>query len=102
MKLNVNYKEINRIGSSVENKAVELNRKINELIVLIDNFNESWEGTDCTTFINKATTYLKERKSEVTEVKRVGSLIKKSSGLYNTKDVEWKEVVSKEEEFEHV
>ena len=102
MKLNVNYREINRIGNSVESKAVELNRKINELVVLIDRLKDCWGGNDCTTFINKSTTYLKERKNDVTEVKRVGYLIKKFSGLYNTKDVEWKEVVSKEEEFENV
>lgn len=102
MKLNVNYREINRIGNSVEGKAVELNRKINELVVLIDSFKDCWEGTDCNTFINKSTTYLKERKYDVTEVKKVGYLIKKSSGLYCNKDVEWKEVVSKEEEVENV
>ena len=37
MKLNVNYKEVHRIGKSTDNKAVDLNRRINELIVLIDN-----------------------------------------------------------------
>ncbi|MGN1371905.1 MAG: hypothetical protein ACI4XM_06510 [Candidatus Coprovivens sp.] len=102
MKLNVNYREISRIGSSVENKAIDLNRKINELIVLINNFGDCWEGNDCSIFINNSTTYLKNRKSDVVEVKRVGALIKKSSGLYNMTDVEWKEVVSKEEEFDNV
>lgn len=100
MELNVNYKEINRIGNNVGNKAVELNRKLNELIVLIESFSGSWEGIDCTTFVNNSTTYLKERRKDIVEVKRVGELIKKSSGLYNNKDVEWKEVVSKEEEFD--
>lgn len=102
MKLNVNYREINRIGNSVENKAIELNRKINELVVLIDSFKDCWDGSDCNTFINKSTTYLKERKIDVAEVKKVGFLIKKSSGLYGNKDVEWKEVISKEEEIQNV
>ena len=57
MKLNVNYREINRIGNSVESKAVELNRKINELVVLIDSLKDCWGGNDCTTFINKSTLF---------------------------------------------
>lgn len=102
MKLNVNYKETNRIGCSVENKALELNRKINELIVLIDNLKDCWGGNDSATFINNSTAYLKERKTEVKEVKKVGYLIKKSSSLYSNEDVTWKEVIKKEEEFENV
>lgn len=102
MKLNVNYKETNKIGCSVDNKAIELNRRINELIVLIESIKDCWDGNDSATFINTSTTYLKERKAEVNEIKRVARLIKKSSSLYNNEDVTWKEVVSKEEEFYNV
>lgn len=98
MKLNVNYKETNRIGCSVENKAVELNRRINELVVLIESVNDWWSGVDSANFINKSTSYLKERKAEVNEIKRVAGLIKRSSSLYGNEDVTWKEVITKEEE----
>ena len=102
MKLNVNYKEVHRIGKFTDSKAVDLNRRINELIVLIDNLSYCWSGEDSETFIKNSTKYLKERKQEVLEIRQVASAIKKSSNLYGTKDVEWKEIVKREEEFENV
>lgn len=96
MKLSVNYYEINKIGSTVQRKAKELDRELSSLINLINSLSNYWEGPDCNIFITKSTTYLQSKKSEVDELFKIGSIICKSSNKYGNKDVEWGTNVRKE------
>lgn len=98
MKLSVNYNEINRIAKNVDNKTVEFNRKLNELVVLIESLSSCWEGPDADTFIKNSTTYLKERKQEVNELRKLANVISNSSKRYSHSDVEWKVTVAREDE----
>lgn len=100
MYLKTNYKEINNVGDYVFKETEKLDLTLKEILKLTESVKECWQGSDSMNFINKASTYIKNRETNINELKNISYLIQKVSRAYENKDAEWEKKMREVTEME--
>ena len=96
MELKVNYEELKDLGKYVDTKHDEINKKLEEILKLLDEVEENWEGNDATVFLAKSKYYVEKEIIDNEKVKDVSTVLGKVSGKYEGNDVAFDNQMKKE------
>jgi len=96
MKIKVNYRELENISVFVDEKTVELETDLRDVMTLIGQIKNCWKGIDSENFILNSTTYVKNTNINVTELKNISNLIKTIATKYGEKDTSFEKEIKKE------
>ena len=96
MNLSVNYEELKELSTYVESKYLELDKKFDEIIGLLDEVEKNWVGNDSTVFLVKSRYYVEKEKIDNEKVKDIATILEKVSGKYEENDKAFDEQVKKE------
>ena len=96
MNLNVNYEELKRLSTYVEEKYDQINNKFDEILSLLNEVEDNWVGNDATVFLAKSRYYVEKEKIDNDKVKDISTILGKISGKYETNDREFDEQMKKE------
>lgn len=98
MDFKVNYDIINDVGSNVFKEAEKLEKTLSEILTLIEKLGTCWSGIDYNEFAGASTTYIKNLRFNVEELKTLGKFIQLASSIYQETDQEWEKKIKEMEE----
>ncbi len=89
MELVVNYNRINEIGNKLLVENEELVNTLSDILKIIYELKDGWDGPDCENFQIISTTYVKNLENITNRIQYVGEFLKKASNTYHNIDTKW-------------
>lgn len=87
MDLKVNYEELKDLSKYVDNKHSEIEKKFKEILKLLDEVEDNWEGNDATVFLAKSKYYVEKEIIDNQRISDVSTILGKVSGKYEGNDI---------------
>jgi uncharacterized protein YukE len=91
MDIKVDYDKINNIGSDVVRNDEELTSMFSDLLTIIDNLKECWEGVDYENFKTTSVSFLEEQRPLLNQIEFMGKYMIHASNVYSKFDENWGE-----------
>ena len=95
MELIANYNRIRDIGNQVLAENEELVNALSDILKIIYEITNGWEGPDSENFQIVSMTYIKNLESITNRIQYVGEFLKKASSTYQRIDTDWNSTMKK-------
>lgn len=93
MKIKANYNEMSNTSLKLKEEGIKLDKEVDNLLNLLEEVKENWQGTDSDIYVSKAEAYFKNIKQISSSIKEFASFIDYSQVTYEKIDVNWKKEV---------
>ena len=87
MDLKVNYEDLKDLSKYTDNTYNDVDKKLKEILALLDKVEENWEGNDATVFLAKSKYYVEKEIIDNDRIKDVSTILDKVSGKYKGNDI---------------
>ena len=87
MDLKVNYEDLKELSKYVETTYENVEKKLKEILQLLNDVENNWEGNDATVFLAKSKYYVEKEIIDNSKIKDVSTILDKVSGKYKGNDV---------------
>ncbi len=95
MDFKVDYNKINEISVLLNKNIEELATTLNEMLKIINELSNYWDGIDYTNFKTQSTNYIKEKKIIVDSIVNISNFMKKAADRYSQNDIGWQKEIRK-------
>ena len=89
MDFKVDYEEIDKIGGNVETEVDNLELKRKEMLQILEDLSNCWQGDDYNEFKENAKTYLDNLKIKIEELQYMSGFMRYASERYSNNDNKW-------------
>ena len=89
MDFKVDYARLYDIGDVIFANKEQLFTHLNDLVKIIDDIKNSWDGPDYENFKTTSETYIKDLQPMIDRLDYIGKYMMKSSNVYADNDNEW-------------
>lgn len=91
MEVKVDYGKLYDLGSDVLKESDTLITDLNDIMSIIDEIGECWQGVDYNNFKNTAITYIQEQEDITKQIEFMGKFMTYASGVYTDYNETWGE-----------
>ena len=91
MEVKVDYGKIYDIGTNVIKENDDLLTNLNDIMKIIDEIGECWQGTDYNNFKNNSITYISKQEEMLKQLEFMGKYMTFASGVYTDYNETWGE-----------
>jgi len=95
MDIKVDYGKIHGIGSDIIKDNQKLTSNFNDLLTIIDDLKDCWEGVDYENFRNTSISFIEEQKEMLNQIEFMGKYMVYASNVYSDFDEHWGESMSR-------
>ena len=95
MDFKVDYNKINEINILLNKNIEDLATTLNEMLKIINELSDYWNGIDYENFKLQSTSYIKEKNKMVDNLAYISNFLKKASDGYSQNDMGWQEEIRK-------
>lgn len=93
MIIKANYEEMNSTEKQLKEQSNNLNKEVDNLLLLLEEVKNAWSGNDSEIFVGKAEAYFKNIKQISGSIENFATFIKYVSNSYETRDLRWKQEI---------
>lgn len=96
MRFKVNYEELSKLGSFVQEKTEKLDSDYQDILALLEKVKKCWNGVDSDNFVNNSSSFVKYLNVNTNELKNISALLTIIASKYLERDKSFETEIKKE------